>query len=335
LRFFTVPRSTAPTVQEIGEGKWVLCDSVSLKSFSAVGFYFGKKISGDLQAPVGLINASWGGTPAEVWTPAGIVKQDTALANAAAKLRITEWWPAEPGLTYNAMIAPLTRYTLAGAIWYQGESNTDSPATYSTLFKSMIDAWRAAWKKEFPFYYVQIAPFQYGTDNQKGALLQEAQTESQGHPHVGMVVITDLVDNVEDIHPVNKKDVGIRLANLSLSKTYHKAGMVCKYPALKSFTREKNKMILDFTNAENGLVIRGKKATEVFIAGSSKVFYPADVVVKGSQLIVSGKQVPEPVAVRFGFTNTGMGNLFSREGLPVTPFRTDDWDVLTVIAPKN
>jgi sialate O-acetylesterase len=226
------------------------------------------------------------------------------------------------------MIAPLTNYSIAGAIWYQGESNTSTASTYKKLFTIMIDAWRKQWNNDFPFYYVQIAPYKYGNKN-IGALLREAQTQSMSHKNVGMVVITDLVDDTTDIHPGNKHDVGYRLANWALSETYHKEGIAYKSPVYKSMNIEKGKAIITFDNVKEGLQLKDKAAKELYVAGEDKVFYPAEAKIEKDKLVVWNKAVKAPVAVRFAFGNTAIGNLFSKEGLPVTPFRTDNWEIST------
>lgn len=328
IRFFHIPKTTADYPQDNCDAQWAVCDSNALKSFSAVGYFFGKKLNKDLNIPIGLINSSWGGTPAETWTPDSIVKSNPALNAAAAKLNTSKGWPIQPGQAYNAMIAPITNFAVAGAIWYQGESNTTTSATYSQLFTAMIESWRRAWNKELPFYYVQIAPYKYG-NRHIGALLREQQTKTMSVPNTGMVVITDLVNDTNNIHPLNKRDVGERLAGWALNKTYNKQDVAYASPLYKSMEVKKGKVYLQFDHAPNGLEIKGKNAVELYVAGSDRQFYPAQAKLEKGQLVVWSKQVKEPVAVRFGFGNTAMGNLFSKEGLPVTPFRTDDWEVDT------
>jgi len=331
IRLFHVPKTTATSPQDNIPGEWKVCSPESLKGFSAVGYFFGKKLQHDLNVPIGLINASWGGTPAEVWTPDSEVNNDPILKNAAAQLNQASWWPVDPGLTYNAMISPLTNFAIAGAIWYQGESNTGTAASYEKLFTTMIGAWRKNWQKEFPFYYVQIAPFTYGNKH-ISALLREQQTKTLSYPNTGMVVITDLVDNVKDIHPQNKKDVALRLANWALAETYKKNIGIYKSPVFKNMEISKDKAILYFDNAPNGFMIKGDgkpKATEFYIAGDDKNFLPAEVKLEKDKIIVFNKQIKNPVAVRFSFSNTAMSNVFSKDGLPINPFRTDNWEVDT------
>jgi sialate O-acetylesterase len=278
--------------------------------------------------PVGLINSSWGGPPAEVWTPANAVINNDTLQTAAMKLNVSPWWPTKPGKAYNAMIAPLLPFRIAGALWYQGESNTGTADTYESLLTGMIDNWRKGWNQNFPFYFVQIAPYTYGNKN-IGALLREAQSNAEAHPKTGMVVITDLVEDIKDIHPRQKNAVAVRLANYALTDHYSRTGFNYRSPVFKSMSVKGNQALLTFDHAENGFITRGGKAVEWFVAGEDKVFYPADISMSKNIITVSSPKVRIPVAVRFGFSNEAIGNIFNKEGLPVNPFRTDNWQVDT------
>lgn len=326
IHFFSVPRSTAEAPQDDVKAQWVSCDSNTLKTFSAVGYFFGKKLQQQLNVPIGLINASWGGTPAEVWTPEKQVETDDQLKTAAAKLTPAAWWPHEPGYTYNAMIAPVTSYNIAGAIWYQGEANTATSDTYTKLLTVMIDAWRSAWKKAFPFYYVQIAPYKYGNNN-AGALLQEAQTKAMAHPNVGMVVITDLIDSVTNIHPSHKREVGNRLANWALAETYHRQHITYKNPEYKSAKIKDGGLVVSFNNANNGLQSKDKIIKGFYISGATENWQPADARLEKGKIILLNKEIKDPLYIRYGFSNTTTGNVFSAEGLPLIPFRTDTWQL--------
>ena len=325
IRFFNIPRTTAETPQEDCKAQWTICDSNTLKSFSAVAYYFGKRLNNDLNVPIGLISASWGGTPAEVWAPADKVIADTVLNNAAHKLNKSTGWPVTPGYAYNGMIAPLFNYSIAGAIWYQGESNTGTASTYQKLFSEMIMAWREKWDKDFPFYFVQLAPYKYGNKN-IAALLREAQMKTLELPKTAMVVTTDLADDTLDIHPKNKRDVGFRLAKLALSMTYGKMIVANKSPLYKKMEMVNGKAIISFDN-KDGLMI--KNSDGLYIAGADKNFYPAQALIKDDKLIVWSNKVTEPKAVRYAFSNTARGNIFSIVGMPLAPFRTDNWEVDT------
>ena len=328
IRFFYVPKATSEYPQEDVKTGWKVCSPEEMTRFSAIGYFFGKKIQNDLAVPVGLINTNWGGTPAEVWTPKGIIDQDAELKNASLKIKPSAGWPITPGSVYASMIAPLTNFRIAGAIWYQGESNTQTYNTYSRLMSRMIGAWRDAWGFSFPFYYVQIAPFAYGNYN-IGALLREQQTNCLSISRTGMVVIHDLVDDVTNIHPVKKIEVAERLANLALADNYGVKGLIYKYPMYRGMIIEKNRIRILFDNLDNGLMASAKDLNEFYIAGADQKFLFASAKIEGKTVIVWNKAVKEPVAVRFGFSNTTIPNLFSKEGMPVNLFRTDNWELKT------
>ena len=323
IRFFHVPKATADAPQDHVDARWVVCNPEDMQRFSAIGYFFGKRIHERLNAPVGIINSSWGGTPAEVWTPREVVEAAPDLRAAAAELKPFAWWPHQPGLAYNAMIHPLLPFRIAGVLWYQGESNVPTHATYRKLFTYMIDAWRAAWKSELPVYFVQIAPYTYGDDHIRGALLREAQTLAANHPRTGMAVISDLVDNVRDIHPQMKREVAERLAAMALTDTYGIAGPQSRSPSYRSHRIEGNTVIVELDPVPTTLVARDGPPKDFQIAAADGQFVPAEVVIDGKTLRVSSPSVAQPTAVRFGFRNDSIPNLFTAEGLPVNLFRTD------------
>lgn len=325
IRLMHIPKSGSATRQERGEGQWTVCDKNTISNFSAVAYFFGKKLNTELNVPIGLINASWGGSNAEAWTPNERVVDDPVLAEAAKKHEVNMWWPNEPGTIFNSMITPLVPFKIGGVIWYQGESNTAYPQTYKQLMEALIIGWRKEFKTEFPFYYVQIAPFsEYGVEN-SATRVREQQVKMLQIPKTGMVVISDHVDNVKDIHPVSKKPVGERLANMALSEVYGKKGIAYLTPLYKSMKVEKDKIRVMFGNVAS-LVSTGGAPTEFMIAGEDKKFYPAKAKIEGNTVVVSAKEVKRPVAVRFAWGNGSIPNLFSSEGLPVSVFRTDDWE---------
>ncbi len=327
VRLFHVNKSAADDPQVHGEGQWQLCTPETMKSFSAVGYFFGKKLNSDLNVPIGLINVSWGGTPAEVWTPKEKVESDPELKASAEILKEYQGWPKNPGIVYNAMIRPLVPFAIAGAIWYQGEGNTAAPETYQKLMKTMIESWRSDFKKEIPFYYVQIAPFTYGR-KYEGALIREQQAKLLSVPKTGMVIISDFVEDIKDIHPKFKKPVGDRLANYALGDTYKRPLPKSAYqsPVYKSMQVEKGKIKISFTYGENGVLSRGG-TNQFVIAGQDRKFYPGTAVIEGNTVVVSAKEVKAPVAVRFCWDNSSIPNLFNKEGLPVSCFRTDSWEL--------
>ena len=314
-----------PNIQDHCEGEWVTCNEETLRRFSAAGYFFGKKLHQELNnIPIALIQSAWSGTPVELWEPNEVLDSDPATKEAATKIRDVAYRPNKPGYIYNSMIYPISNYTIAGVIWYQGEGNTVRASTYEKMFTGMIGAWRKQFEQDFPFYYVQIAPFADYTS----AYLREQQTKTLSVLKTGMVVTSDLVDNIMDIHPQMKKEVGVRLANYALAETYGKNKAAYKGPTYKEMKAEKNKIRISFNNAESGLMIKaGKTPTDFYIAGDDKNFIPATAKIEGNTVVVWSKDIKNPTAVRFGFTNTAMPNLFSKDGLPVNLFRTDDWDV--------
>lgn len=329
MRFFHVDERASEYPQDYASGEWVACDEETLKRFSAAGYFFGKKIQEELgDIPIGLIQSTWSGTPIELWEPESVIAADPIMRKAASEIVEKSHRPHQPGYLYNAMIYPISNYGIKGVLWYQGESNTPRAYAYEKMLNGMIGSWREAFQNDFPFYYVQIAPWTYETSLYEGALLQEAQAKSMAYPKTGMVVTTDLVDDVTNLHPQNKKDVGERLALLALAETYGKDISVYKSPVFTRMDLMKGKASLYFSDAPNGFITKdGNKPTEFMIAGSDRVFVPADVKLEKDRIVVSSKKVKEPVAVRFSFSNTGMSNVLSREGFPIVPFRTDNWAI--------
>jgi len=326
IRIFLIPKIGDDHPQRDCKAGWAECSPTTVRPTSAVAYFFARELHQKLDIPVGIIVSAWGGTPAEVWMRKELVEDDPELKEGSGKIPEYPWWPNLPGIAYNGMIAPVVPYGLAGAIWYQGESNTHSPDTYAKLLRTLIESWRKDFGRTFPFYYVQIAPYTYDPET-KAFLLREQQVKAMGTPNTGMVVISDLVHDVRDIHPVNKQDVGKRLANWALAETYGVSGIAYKSPLYKSMEIEKGKIRIRFENAENGLVCPDKKITHFRIAGEDRQFMDAEARIKGNDVIVYSKQIKQPVAVRFSFDNSSIPNLFSTEGLPVSLFRTDNWDM--------
>ncbi len=228
-----------------------------------------------------------------------------------------------PTSLYNGMIHPLIPFTVRGAIWYQGESNAHAAKQYQTLFPNMIKSWRNAWNLgDFPFYYVQIAPYTYGYLN--SAFLREAQFMTLSTPNVGMAVTMD-IGNIRDIHPKNKKDVGQRLALWALAKDYGQKNLVYSGPVYKSMEIEGDKIRLSFDYTGSGLIAKDGPLSHFTIAGADKNFVPATATIENDTIVVSSGKVPTPKAVRFAFTDNAEPNLSNKEGLPASSFRTDNW----------
>lgn len=230
--------------------------------------------------------------------------------------------PYQPSCLYNGMIAPLAPYAMRGAIWYQGESNAGRAAEYRALFSAMINGWRKDWQSTFAFYFVQLAPFEAGPAN-TWPFLREAQEQTLALPATGMAVILDIGDP-RDIHPSNKQDVGLRLALIARQHLY---GRPCAWsgPVFKAAVRDGKAMRVTFDQVGDGLVLRDVPGSNFEVAGADHAFVPAVARIDGKTLVVSARGVPEPVAVRYAWTNSPEGSLFNQAGLPASSFRSDNW----------
>ncbi|MEW6304996.1 MAG: sialate O-acetylesterase [Verrucomicrobiota bacterium] len=355
-----------------GKFAWQESSPQSSYDFSAVGFYFGRALQEARGVPVGMIHTSWGGTPAEAWTSRAALEANQSLASilesgdanrekylaakaaydkaaAEAKKKGEKAKGAEPrapwypGELYNAMLAPLIPYAIKGAIWYQGESNADRAYQYRTLFPEMIKNWRKDWGQgDFPFIAVQLAPWDR---NQKRSLeeitkepveskwaeLREAQLLATRPPtKAGMVVITDVGDK-DDIHPTKKQPVGERLALAARTLAYNEK-IVSSGPLYKNMRVKGNQAILNFDSVGGGLEAKDGELKGFAICGEDKKFVWGKAEIVGNTVVVTADSVAKPVAVRYGWADFPVVNLFNKEGLPATPFRTDDFPLTT--APK-
>ncbi|MEQ8581523.1 MAG: sialate O-acetylesterase [Marinoscillum sp.] len=235
----------------------------------------------------------------------------------------------KPGGLYNGMLAPLFHYSIKGAIWYQGESNASRAKEYRTLFPAMIRDWRTQWNQgDFPFLFVQLANYMEARETPTAsdwAMLREAQLQALSVPNTAMAVITD-IGEWNDIHPLNKKDVGNRLA-LAASKLAYGDDLVYSGPLYKGFQKKGNKIILTFNHTGSGLKVSGAALEGFAIAGKDQQFVWAQAKIKGDQITVWSEQVKDPVAVRYAWAdNPDQANLYNQEGLPASPFRTDQWE---------
>jgi sialate O-acetylesterase len=328
VRLFTVGRDTSAIPLVNCRGHWLIPDTNTVNDFSATAWFYGSYLSKELGVPVGLIATAWGGTPAEVWTPVESIKAEPRLGLYLTRPNLNPWGPGTPGVLYNAMIHPLLNYRIKGAIWYQGESNVLDSKLYPALMNIMISSWRKAWNVgDFPFYYVQIAPYNY-EEPYAGALLREAQLKCLVIPNTGMAVTLDIAENINDIHPKNKSEVGRRLALWSLAKTYNKTDLSFSGPVYKSFQLSGNKIIMEFSHADTGLKLAKTANNNFTIAGADHVFYPASVKIQGNSLIITSPKIKMPQAVRYAFTNISESTLFNGEDLPSSSFRTDTWNII-------
>jgi sialate O-acetylesterase len=333
IRLYTVPRFSIAERQDNSKpSDWKVAGPESVADFSASAYYFGKLLSEMLGVPIGLINDSFGGSNVEAWMSPESLNAFPEV-KIPAKTAVIKVASRTPTALYNGMLFPVIGYGIKGAIWYQGESNRVEPGKYEDLFPAMVKDWRNVWGMgEFPFYYVQIAPFGYLKPEQiatagktNSAYIRDAQRKSLLKiPNSGMAVLMDVGES-SNIHPANKEKVGHRLAYLALNKTYGMKGFGYASPDYESMSVNDGTVAIKFTNAPNGLTAFGKTLELFEVAGADKVFHPANAVIKGTEVIVSAAAVPVPVAVRYAFKDFVIGDLFGTDGLPVTSFRTDDW----------
>ncbi len=320
IRLFQVLNSSSHYPQEHLTGEWTETTPETMRSFSAIGYFFARRLHEALGIPVGVINSSWGGTPAETWIPEEVIQNDDFLSEAAKKQKPVPWGPVEPGRLYNAMISPLVPFQIAGTIWYQGEGNTINSSAYEELLTALIESWRNKWGYRFPFYFAQIAPYKYG-DSFDGVIVRDEQRRVLDVPETGMVILSDIGDTL-DIHPKNKVDVGLRFANMALNRHYKTENIVDSGPLFKDMKVEQGKAVISFEYSK-GLHVEGKNLTGFEVAGADNVYYPADAKIKDGKVIVQADNVDKPVNVRFAWRNTATPNLLNGAGLPASSFTTE------------
>lgn len=363
LRLFTVPTRKADAPLDDVKATWQECNAKTSPGFSAVGYFFGRDLRQARGVPVGIIHTSWGGSPAEVWMSQDVLETNPDYKRdildpypkqlKAYEENLAQWekeaadlkkqgkepargrpWPAwKPAELYNGMIAPLLPYAIHGAIWYQGEGNAGRAWQYRTLFADLIRNWRRDWKQgDFTFLAVQLAPF---TEIKKQpvesdwAELREAQVlATQTLPKVGVAVITDVGDE-KDIHPKNKAPVGARLALAARAIAY---GEKIEYsgPAFRSLKVRGQEAVLSFAHVAGGLEARGGDLTGFAICGADRKWVWGKAQIQGDKIVVTSPEVAQPVAVRFGWANYPVVNLWNKAGLPASPFRTDDFPLTTM-----
>lgn len=325
IRLFQVTRQLSDKVQfDATVRNWEEADIESVNETSAVGYLFARIIREKLDVPVGIITTSWGGTRIEAWMSAASLQSFPAVKvpvpGEAVKLNQNS-----PTVLYNAMINPIAGFSIKGVLWYQGEANRKNAGDYARLMQAMVTDWRKRWNGgEWPFYYVQIAPFKY--DNDKvSAYLREAQLQAlQLIPNSAMAITADIGKEFS-IHPPDKMTVARRLAYCALAKDYGFPQLPFLGPVYRSMKINKDTVDLTFDNAQNGLYAGGKDITLFEVAGEDKVFYPATAKIIATGIRVQSEQVKNPVAVRYAFKDWFTGELFNNEGLPASPFRTDNW----------
>ena len=327
IRCFTLKRASETTPQDNCAGTWELASPQTTPKFTATGYFFARMINQLLNVPVGLIHTSWGGSRIEAWMPADALKDIPEKPIPPSGSNIGNL-AGTPTVLYNGMIHPIVGYGIRGALWYQGESNCDDePALYVKMFDAMVREWRNLWKVgDFPFYYCQITPFKWSA-SRNSAYMREAQAKCMAiTPNTGMAVLMDA--DSKNQHSAKKREAGERLAFWALAKTYGIDELPYRSPELKTIEIEGRMVTLTFDlSNEPGLTSYGKEILNFRVAGKNKQFYPAKVDYWGNKVYLFSPHVSEPVAVRYCFEDNLVTELFSIQGnLPVSSFRTDDWD---------
>lgn len=341
IREYHVPRGSTDEPLEDTHRNWAVCSPQTVSDFSCVGYFFARDLHKALNCPVGIIFSAVGGTPAEYWTSRSELEQcpdlkemveryDRSLLDFSKKLAVYKQEgsvgkaPSNPAEQrhvyghYNAMIRPLQPYAVKGVAWYQGESNDGRAKQYQTLFPLMIKNWRDDWKqKDLPFLFVQIAPFK----NQSPEIREAQLLTLKSTPHTAMVVTVDCGD-ANDIHPTHKQPVGYRLSLAARALAYNE-NIPYSGPVYQFAERQDNRMVISFSHTGKGLMAKGKELKGFTIAGKDKQFVPAKAEIKGNTVVVSASQVQHPVAVRYGWNHVPEVNLFNKDNLPASPFRTD------------
>ena len=334
IRLFTVKRNSSTVPVDDVTGSWAEASPATVRNFSATAYFFGRQIEELLDVPVGLIVVSWGGSACEAWMNDEMLQ---AFPEAAANIPAVDGKiPSKnrtPSVLFKGMLNPLIGLAMRGVIWYQGEDNWNRAHSYTDMFSTMIKGWRDLWGQgEFPFYYCQIAPYDYAIITEPGkeiinsAYLREAQARVEHIvPNTGMAVLMD-AGWPEGIHPPKKQVAGERLALLALNKTYGIEGIGAESPVYKSMEVKGDTVVVSFDRAPEWIAGKNSFESKQFqLAGEDRVFHPAKAWISRSKVMVKSDEVPHPVAVRYAFENASEGDLFSTDGLPVSSFRSDDW----------
>ena len=325
--FAATPQNEVP-VQKKHKAQWHVCNAKALANFSAVGYGFGKELQEALNVPIGLIDASYGGTIIEGWLSADYLVKNPKVAAAVNKSK-NKKWGKKVSFLHNANIYPIRHTTIAGVIWYQGCSNVSNAGNYQSFLSHLIKSWREEFRNpDMPFYIVEIAPHTYGGIN--GARLREAQAKVAAKTTNCEIVITNDQNQIPgDIHPPKKVDVAHRLAQCALGGFYKKTTAEFRSPAYKSMEVEGNAIRVHFDNVPTTLVQKGEGRINGFQLGvkdpnneKKLIFSLAEAKIEGNTILVTAEGVEAPVAVRYCF-NEDMGNVFSAEGLPLGAFRSD------------
>lgn len=331
IRFLNVPRVVSYEPLEDFEGGWQVSNPENVAEFSATAWFFARTLKDILDRPVGIISNAWGGSKVEGWVPEEILAKYPDRDYKAEKDSVMNDWE-RIGIMYNSQLLPIAGYTAKGFLWNQGESNVGGHSYYPDRQNDMVEHWRSLWNNpDMQFYFVELPGWDYGNvNNTDAAFFREAQHKAEKVTKGSHIISTsDLVypDEPDDIHARNKKEIGKRLASSAGTYSYGIKGLPHKYPTYKSVTLKGDTAEVYFNDMWTGFT--PNEYLEGFeVAGEDKVFYPADAEVfrEGLHIIVSSPQVKDIKAVRYCFKNFAIGKVHDMLGLPIVPFRTDDWD---------
>lgn len=325
IRLLKIPFGISVTPKDSAGGKWNIASPQTAGDFSATAYFYARKLQQELHVPIGIIQSSIGGTPAEAWTSKEYLQKlgdfDKAIeAQEQDKLRINS---NSPAVLFNAMINPLVPYTIKGIIWYQGESNVGRAEQYKRLFPLMIQDWRSKWGSELPFYFVQIAPFLYSAADQKeqSQKLRDAQRYALKLPKTGMVSTLD-IGYLKTAHPPYKQEVGNRLTRFALANEYGKKNFTSG-PLFKKARVAGNELIIEFEFVGRGLVALPAGLNNFEIAGADKVYVKAQAKIVNNKVVVSNPTVAAPLFVRYAWSDSSSATLFNKEGLPAATFTSE------------
>ncbi|PIE23459.1 MAG: sialate O-acetylesterase [Planctomycetota bacterium] len=352
LRFFRLQRRSSLAPELDCNTKWSHCTPETAARFSGVGYFFGRELRKALgkQVPIGLIQSSWGGTTAQTWiSPNGLQMEDSCKPEIERWMQRISKDPSgqlakdknRPGNLYRGMIHPLIPYSMRGVIWYQGENNASRAWEYRKVFPALIRDWRRVWAlgpfqlaprelRPFPFLFVQLANYKLRRGNPLSwAELREAQALALSLPATGMASAID-IGNPKDIHPKNKQEVGRRLALIARARVYGESKLPHIGPRFAKASFAKGRVTVQLQHVVEALRTRDGQAPSSFqVAGKDRKWYPAEAKLQGKSILLTSKQVPEPIAVRYGWDDSPHCNVSDASGLPLTPFRSDDWPGVT------
>lgn len=324
-------RQFSKTPLETNKGAWFENTPENVANTSAAAYFFAQYLQDVLDVPVGIMVSTLGGSRIEPWLSREVIEKnhpDISLAVLDNDGEVKQH--SDPCVLFNAKVYPFLNYAIRGMLWYQGESNRDNADIYDDLMAEMVADYRDRWDVgEFPFYFVEIAPYDYNNPKDTDAAkLREAQSRAAKKiPNSGIASTLD-IGNYNFIHPTNKKTVGDRLAWLALADTYGIKGFGSQSPVYESMEVKDGKIYINVINAERGLCPMWTSLTGFEIAGEDQVFHPAfaEIETKSCRLAVSSPEVPNPVAVRYCYQNTPECSVYNTHGLPLLPFRTDNWN---------